>query len=69
MIARLILAIVIGVAVFLVCLLLGAILIALKVDVVETIGKFLQQWAVVIGALAGLLSFFTGWNPFGGRTA
>ena len=67
MIARIVVAIVVGVVVFLVCLLLGAVLNALNVPVLETIGKFLQQWAVVIGVLGGILSFFTGWTPFGGR--
>lgn len=57
------LAIVIGVATFLICLLLGMIFVALGVPVLTSVGKFLQQWAVVIGVLGGLLSYFTGWSP------
>lgn len=57
------LAIVIGVVTFLLCLLLGVVFVALGVPVLTQVGKFLQQWAPVIGVLGGLLSYFTGWSP------
>ena len=60
MIKRIGLAVVVGVAVFLGCLLLGALLVALKVDFAVTIGTFLKQYSGVIGLLAALWHFFTG---------
>lgn len=69
MIGRLVVAVVIGVAIFLICLLLGMVFVSLDVPVLKTIGKFLEEWAAVIGVLAAVLAFFTGWNPFGGVRA
>lgn len=60
MVSRIVLAIVIGVAVFLGCILLGVLLVALKVDFAVTVGNFLKQYAGVIGLLAALFHFFTG---------
>ena len=69
MIRRIVVAVAIGVGVFLICLLGGVILVSLDVPTLKEIGKFLQQWAVVIGVIGAALAFFTGWNPFGGRAA
>lgn len=55
-------SVVVAVVVTLACLLLGAILAALKVDVAVTVGDFLRQYSAVIGVLAGLWHFFTGSN-------
>lgn len=58
MLKKLILAVVVAVVFTLGCLLLGAILSALNVAVATTVGGFLQQWAGVVGLLAGLWYFF-----------
>ena len=60
MLNRLIVAIVIGVVVFLACLLVGLLLAGIDVPFVHTIGGFLSKWAPVIGLLAALYSFATG---------
>jgi hypothetical protein len=60
MLAKLILAVVVAVVVTLGCLLLGAILVTLKVDIAVTIGEWLKQYGAVLGVLAGLWYFFTG---------
>ncbi len=69
MLNRIVVAVAIGVIVFLVCILGGAVLGALHVSVLTTIGDFLTQYAVLIGVLGAVLSFFAGWSPFGGARA
>jgi hypothetical protein len=59
---RIILAVLLAIIVTLACLLLGAILITLKVEIAVTVGKFLKDWSAAIGVLAGLWSFFAGWD-------
>lgn len=60
MLGKLVTAVVVAVVVTLACILLGAILITLKVDVAVTIGSWLKQYAAVLGVLAGLWHFFAG---------
>lgn len=60
MIRKLILAVVVAVVVTLGCILLGAILASLKVDIATTIGDFLKTYGAVLGVLAGLWYFFAG---------
>lgn len=60
MIKQIGLAIVVGVIVFLGCVLLGGLLVALKVDFAVTVGNFLKSYAGVIGLLAALYHYFTG---------
>lgn len=60
MLKRIILSVIVGIAVALVCLLLGALLITIKVDFAVAIGEFLNQYAGVIGLLAGIWYYFTG---------
>lgn len=60
MLSRLVLAVVVGVVVTLGCVLLGAILVALKVAIAVTIGDFLRSYSGVIGVLSALWYFFTG---------
>jgi hypothetical protein len=60
MLKRIVLAVVVGVVVFLGCLLLGLLLNALTVSFAVTIGAFLTQWAGVIGLLAAIWHFFSG---------
>lgn len=64
MIAKLVMAVVVAVIVTLGCILLGAILITLKVEIAITIGDWLKQYGAVLGVLAGLASFFGGWSGF-----
>lgn len=61
MLERLIFAIAVFIGTALGCLLLGVILNALHVPVVESIGDFLNRWAWVIGAVAGLIAFARGY--------
>jgi flagellar motor component MotA len=67
MIGRIIVAILIGVVVWLLCVFGGALLVSLGIPVLKTLGSLLQDYAIIIGAVGGLLAFFTGWNPLGGR--
>ena len=62
MLGRLALAIVVGVVAFLACELLGALLVAIKVEFVVAIGSFLKEWSGVIGLLAAVWHFFAGGN-------
>lgn len=59
MINRAVLAVVVGVVVFLVCLVVGGLLVDLHVSFAETVGAVLRDWATVIGLLAALWYFFT----------
>lgn len=60
MIARVILAVVVAVAVGLLCILLGGILGSLAVPPAAAVGGFLLAYGWVIGILAGLWYFFAG---------
>ncbi len=64
MIAKLVLAVVVAVAVGLVCILLGGILATLKVPIAVTVGDWLATWGWVLGVLAGLWYFFRGGFSF-----
>lgn len=64
MLNRLIVSLVVAIVVTLGCMLLGAILVAIHVDIAVTIGNFLKSWAAVIGVLAGLWHFFDGTSWF-----
>jgi hypothetical protein len=63
MLIRIVWAVAIGLAVWLACLFLGGFLETLKADPVVFIGSFLKTYATIIGAIAGLLAFVTGWTP------
>lgn len=60
MLRRIVLAVVVGVVVFLICLLAGILLTALEVSFAVAVGDFLTQWAGVIGLLAAIWHFFSG---------
>lgn len=60
MIGKLVLAAVVGAATGLACILIGMLLVSLNIPPIEAIGHFLNQWAWVIGVLAGLWYFFAG---------
>lgn len=69
MLARLILAVVVAVVVTLACILVGAILVTLTVDVAVTVGDFLKHYSGVLGVLAGLWYFFAGGSSWPLRRA
>ena len=60
MIRRIVMAVVVGVLVFLGCKLLGILLGALEVSFAVAIGAFFSQGAGVIGLLAAIWHFFAG---------
>lgn len=60
MLGRIAIAVVIGVVVFLACVLLGALLVSISVGFAVTVGNFLKQYAGLIGLLAALYNFFAG---------
>jgi len=60
MIQRIIVAILVGVIVWLLCLFGGGLLATLRIEPIVFVGHFLEQWAYVIGVLAGLWYFFAG---------
>ena len=60
MIARLVLAVVVGVVVYLLCILFGPLLADLKVSFAVTIGGWLGAYAAVLGLLAAIWFFFAG---------
>ncbi len=67
MLNRIILACLVAVIVFLACVFVGGVLlVSLGVPIVVAVGKFLEQYAGVISAVAGLWYFFSGatGNPF-----
>ena len=60
-IARLILAVVVGVVVAIVLVgLVGPLLIDLKIDFAVTVGQFFVAWGHVLGLLAGFWFYFKG---------
>lgn len=63
MLRRALIAIIVGIAAALVCLLVGVILTAIDVDAVKQIGNFLQKFSVVVGILVGFWNFLTGERP------
>lgn len=73
MIARLVLAVVVGVIVYLLCLLFGPLVADLKVSFAVTIGSWMIAYAAVLGLLAALWYFFSGggfsWPHFPSRPA
>lgn len=55
-----VLAVVVGVVVFLVCLLAGPLISDLRVSFAVTVGHWLTTFAPVLGLLAALWYFFAG---------
>jgi hypothetical protein len=60
MISRIVLAVIVGVVVFLVCVLVGGLLATLAVPFAVTVGNFLKNYAGILGLLAALWYFFAG---------
>lgn len=65
LLSRLVLSVVVAVVTTLACILIGAILVALDVEIAVTIGGFLKRYSGIFGVLAGLWYFFSGstWMP------
>ncbi len=61
MLSKLVLAVVVAVIVTLGCVLVGAILASLNVEIAVTIGGFLKGYSAALGILAGLWYFFAGY--------
>jgi len=61
MLNRIILACLVAVVAYLICVFVGGVLlVSLGVPIVVAVGKFLDQYAGVIAAVAGLWYFFSG---------
>lgn len=69
MITRIVLAVVVGIVVFLVCTFLGGLLASVAISWVAAIGAFLKAWASLLGLLAALWHFFGGGGFTFGRSA
>lgn len=59
LLGRLVLAVVVGVVVTLACILIGAILVTLKIELAVTVGNFIKTYGGVFGVLAALWYFFS----------
>ena len=60
LLSKLVRAVIVAVIVTLACILVGAILVTLKIEIAKTVGDFLQTWGAVFGVAAGLWYFFVG---------
>lgn len=60
MVMRILAAVVVAVAVGLLCLLAGIVLVSLEAPPAVAVGNFLTQWCWAIGVLAGLWYFLKG---------
>ncbi len=60
LIGRIVLAVVVGVVVYLVCLLVGPLVMGLHASFAVTVGGWLVTYAAVLGLLAALWYFFAG---------
>lgn len=60
MISRLVLACIAGIVAFLICVLVGGLLITTTVPFVVTVGTFLKTYAGLFGLLTALWYFFSG---------
>ena len=60
LIGKIALAIVVGVIVFLVCILVGGLLADLQVSFARTVGGWLRDYAAIFGLAAALWYFFAG---------
>jgi hypothetical protein len=62
MLSRIVTSLVIGVLVFLGCTLVGGLLVTTAVSFVVTVGEFLKNFASLLGLLAALWAYFSGFN-------
>jgi len=66
LISRIVLAVIVGVIVYLACLLVGPLLADLRASFAVTVGSWLTSYAAVLGLLAALWYFFAGGFHLGG---
>ena len=64
MLSKIVIACVVGIVVFLACILVGGLLVTTTVPFVVTVGNFLQDYAGLLGLLAALWHFFAGGTLF-----
>ncbi len=60
MLSKLVIACVVGIVVFLACILVGGLLVTTTVPFVVTVGTFLKTYAGLLGLLAALFHYFAG---------
>lgn len=60
MIARIVIAVIVGIVVFLICTFVGGLLASVGISWVASTGAFLKAWASLLGLLAALWHFFGG---------
>jgi len=64
MLRNIIVATIVAVVAYLICVFVGGLFVAMNVPIAETVGEFLVRFATVIAVLAGLWRFFGAGNPF-----
>jgi predicted transporter len=60
MIQLIVIAVIIAIAVGLLCIFLGRVVKSMNVPIAVTVGSFLEQFGWVLGVLAGIYYFATG---------
>lgn len=60
MISRLVQAVIVGAVVFLICVLIGGLLLMTNISLTTFIGAFLKTYAITIGILAAVWFFLAG---------
>lgn len=68
MLSKIITSAIIGAVAFLVCVLVGPLLISLGIPFIAVIGNFLVKWAGAIGLLTALYVYFSGGSVWPNRT-
>lgn len=63
MVRKVVLSVVVGVVTWLVVALAGSVLESVNQETVAAIGRFLENYAVLFGLLAGVWYFFTNQTP------
>lgn len=64
MLRNIILATIVAIVVYLICIFVGGLFAAMNVPIAATVGDFLVRFATVIAILAGLWRYFGAGNPF-----
>lgn len=60
MLSRIILAALAGAVAWLVCVFVGPLLVLTGVPILAYVGKFIEQWAILISIIVALYAFFSG---------
>lgn len=64
MLGRIVMAVIVGIVVYLACILIGGLLVTTAVPFVVTVGSFLERFAGLLGLLAALWHFFANGPTF-----